>query len=239
MSQPDGTSGSLRPITEVARDLSIAPEHLELYGKDKAKVRPGGTGGGPGQAPGGQIDPGLGDHADAGRRRQDDDVDRAGAGLAADRRAGGARAAAAVDGAGLRPQGGRNRRWRRARSSRRTRSTCSSPAISTRSPRPTTCWPPRSTTGSISAISISTATRVLWKRVLDVNDRALRQIVIGLGGSSQGVPRESSFDITAASEVMAILCLADSRADLEGPARPHSGRLCDEAGRPCWRRRSA
>ncbi len=57
-------------------------------------------------------------------------------------------------------------------------------------------------------------TRVLWKRALDMNDRALRHIVIGLGGHAQGVPRESGFDITAASEVMAILCLADSAADL-------------------------
>ncbi len=56
--------------------------------------------------------------------------------------------------------------------------------------------------------------RVLWKRCMDMNDRALRKIVLGLGGPSMGVPRESGFDITAASEVMAILCLADSRADL-------------------------
>ena len=55
---------------------------------------------------------------------------------------------------------------------------------------------------------------VLWKRCMDMNDRALRKIVLGLGGPSMGVPRESGFDITAASEVMAILCLADSRADL-------------------------
>ncbi len=55
---------------------------------------------------------------------------------------------------------------------------------------------------------------VLWKRCLDMNDRALRKMVIGLGGPRMGVPRESGFDITAASEVMAILCLADSRADL-------------------------
>jgi formate--tetrahydrofolate ligase len=55
---------------------------------------------------------------------------------------------------------------------------------------------------------------VLWKRALDMNDRALRRIVIGLGGKSQGVPRESGFDITAASEVMAILCLATTPADL-------------------------
>ncbi len=56
--------------------------------------------------------------------------------------------------------------------------------------------------------------RVLWKRALDMNDRALRRVVIGLGGPGQGVPRESGFDITAASEVMAILCLAESPADL-------------------------
>ncbi len=56
---------------------------------------------------------------------------------------------------------------------------------------------------------------VLWKRALDMNDRALRKVVIGLGGKGQGgVPRESGFDITAASEVMAILCLATSPADL-------------------------
>jgi formate--tetrahydrofolate ligase len=56
--------------------------------------------------------------------------------------------------------------------------------------------------------------QVVWNRILDVNDRSLRQIVIGLGGKNQGVPRESSFDITAASEVMAILCMADSVAEL-------------------------
>jgi formate--tetrahydrofolate ligase len=57
--------------------------------------------------------------------------------------------------------------------------------------------------------------RVAWKRVLDMNDRALRDIVIGLGGRSEGVPRETGFDISAASEVMAILCLADGIADLK------------------------
>jgi formate--tetrahydrofolate ligase len=56
--------------------------------------------------------------------------------------------------------------------------------------------------------------RVLWPRVMDMNDRALRDIVLGLGGSSNGVPRQGSFDITAASEVMAILCLSSSLADL-------------------------
>jgi formate--tetrahydrofolate ligase len=57
--------------------------------------------------------------------------------------------------------------------------------------------------------------RITWRRVVDVNDRALRHIVIGLGGTANGVPREDGFDIVVASEVMAILCLADSLADLK------------------------
>jgi len=56
--------------------------------------------------------------------------------------------------------------------------------------------------------------RVLWRRVMDMNDRALRNVIIGLGGHKQGVPRESGFDITAASEVMAMLCLAENENDL-------------------------
>ncbi len=56
--------------------------------------------------------------------------------------------------------------------------------------------------------------RALWRRVLDMNDRALRNVIVGLGGSGQGVPRETGFDITAASEVMAILCLAEDEEDL-------------------------
>jgi formate--tetrahydrofolate ligase len=57
--------------------------------------------------------------------------------------------------------------------------------------------------------------RVAWRRVVDINDRALRQIVIGLGGTANGVPREDGFDIAVASEVMAILCLASSLGDLK------------------------
>ena len=57
--------------------------------------------------------------------------------------------------------------------------------------------------------------RIAWKRVLDMNDRALRQIVCSLGGVANGFPREAGFDITVASEVMAILCLASDLADLE------------------------
>ncbi|MBB1123161.1 formate--tetrahydrofolate ligase [Limosilactobacillus albertensis] len=57
--------------------------------------------------------------------------------------------------------------------------------------------------------------RIIWKRVEDVNDRALRNVVTGLGGPMAGVPRETGFDITAASELMAILCLATSLHDLK------------------------
>lgn len=57
--------------------------------------------------------------------------------------------------------------------------------------------------------------RVQWKRVMDMNDRALRKIVNGLGGPGNGVPREDSFDIVVASEVMAIFCLARSLEDLK------------------------
>lgn len=57
--------------------------------------------------------------------------------------------------------------------------------------------------------------RIIWKRVLDMNDRALRNIVIGLGGPGQGIPREDGFDITVASEIMAIFCLATDLQDLK------------------------
>ena len=57
--------------------------------------------------------------------------------------------------------------------------------------------------------------RVVWKRVVDMNDRALRDIIIGLGKKGDGVMRESGFDITVASEIMAILCLATSRENLK------------------------
>ncbi len=57
--------------------------------------------------------------------------------------------------------------------------------------------------------------RITWKRAVDMNDRQLRHVVDGLGGRMQGVPREDGFDITVASEVMAVLCLASSITDLK------------------------
>lgn len=57
--------------------------------------------------------------------------------------------------------------------------------------------------------------RIQWKRVLDINDRALRHVTVGLGGPTSGVPREDGFDITVASELMAVLCLAEDLGDLK------------------------
>jgi len=56
---------------------------------------------------------------------------------------------------------------------------------------------------------------VHWKRVMDMNDRSLRHVIVGLGGTTSGIPRETGFDITAASEIMAILCLAEDMSDLK------------------------
>ena len=67
--------------------------------------------------------------------------------------------------------------------------------------------------------------RVAWRRVMDMNDRALREIVCSLGGVANGYPREAGFDITVASEVMAIFCLATDLEDLKRAARQHHRRL--------------
>ena len=56
---------------------------------------------------------------------------------------------------------------------------------------------------------------ITWKRVIDMNDRALRRIIVGLGGTTSGIPRETGFDITAASEIMAILCITTDLSDLK------------------------
>jgi formate--tetrahydrofolate ligase len=63
--------------------------------------------------------------------------------------------------------------------------------------------------------------RVVWRRVMDMNDRALRDIVCSLGGVANGFPRETGFDITVASEVMAILCLSNDLEDLRSAGQHH------------------
>ena len=67
--------------------------------------------------------------------------------------------------------------------------------------------------------------RVAWRRVMDMNDRALREIVCSLGGVANGFPREAGFDITVASEIMAIFCLASDLDDLKAAHRQHHRRL--------------
>ena len=73
--------------------------------------------------------------------------------------------------------------------------------------------------------------KVLWRRVIDLNDRSLRRVIVGLGGALEGVPRETGFDITPASEIMAVLCLSKDRDDL----RARLGRMIvatDKDGAP-------
>ena len=57
--------------------------------------------------------------------------------------------------------------------------------------------------------------RIVWKRVVDMNDRALRNIIVGLGGTNNSVPHEAGYDITVASEVMAVFCLSESLKELK------------------------
>jgi formate--tetrahydrofolate ligase len=213
MSHSDVNARPLRPIVEVARDLAIAPEHLELYGNDKAKIRLEARAAALEERPEGKlilvsaITP-----TPAGEGKTTTSI-----GLAQGLQQRGARAALALRQPSMGPVFGRKGGATGGGASKVEPSntinlqfTGDFHAITAAHNLLAAAIDNRLHFGDIDL----EATRVLWRRVLDVNDRALRQIVIGLGGSSQGVPRQSSFDITAASEVMAILCLADSRADL-------------------------
>jgi formate--tetrahydrofolate ligase len=83
--------------------------------------------------------------------------------------------------------------------------------------------------------------RVAWRRVMDMNDRALREIVCSLGGVANGYPREAGFDITVASEVMAIFCLAKDLDDLKTRSATSSSPIPASANRcaPATSRRTA
>ncbi len=74
--------------------------------------------------------------------------------------------------------------------------------------------------------------RVTWRRAIDMNDRALRNIVAGLGGVANGSPREDHFDISVASEVMAVFCLARDSGGFAGPAGPQSSSAQGATVRP-------
>jgi formate--tetrahydrofolate ligase len=213
MSHHDETTVSLRPITELARELKIAPEYLEPYGRDKAKVRPDALRAAGEERPVGKlilvsaITP-----TPAGEGKTTTSI-----GLAQGLCRIGKPAALALRQPSMGPVFGRKGGATGGGASRVEPSntinlqfTGDFHAITAAHNLLAAAIDNRLHFGDIDL----DPTRVLWKRALDMNDRALRHIVIGLGGSSQGVPRESGFDITAASEVMAILCLSDSSADL-------------------------
>ena len=200
-----------RPIVGVARDLDIAEEYLEPYGRDKAQVRLEAMAAS-GRNPGTLILVSAITPTPAGEGKTTTSI-----GLAQGLRRIGKRAALALRQPSMGPVFGRKGGATGGGASKVEPSNTINLQF----------------TGDFHAITAAhnllaaaidnhihfrdfnlDPTKVLWKRVLDMNDRALRHIVIGLGGRPQGIPRESGFDITAASEVMAILCLADSPADL-------------------------
>jgi formate--tetrahydrofolate ligase len=201
----------LRPIADVARDLGLAPEHLEPYGRDKAKVRLEALAAAR-RPPGKLVLVSAITPTPAGEGKTTTSI-----GLAQGLRRIGKAACLALRQPSMGPVFGRKGGATGGGASRLE----PSDAINLQF------------TGDFHAVTAAhnllaaavdnrlhfgdTAldpVRVLWKRALDVNDRALRRIVIGLGGNTGGVPRETGFDITAASEIMAILCLAESPADL-------------------------
>jgi formate--tetrahydrofolate ligase len=203
----------LRPIPELAASLGIVPEHLEPYGRDKAKVRLEALEhAARSRSPGKLILVSAITPTPAGEGKTTTSI-----GLAQGLRKLGKNAAIALRQPSMGPVFGRKGGATGGGASRIEPSdtinlqftgdfhaitaahNLLAAAIDNRLHFDETALDPR---------------YVLWKRALDMNDRALRRIVIGLGGPGQGVPREAGFDITAASEIMAILCLADSRAGL-------------------------
>ena len=200
-----------RPIREVARDLGIRPEHLVPYGDDKAKIRLEARESG--RPPGRLVLVSAITPTSAGEGKTTTSI-----GLAQGLAKLGQRACLALREPSLGPTFGR-----------KGGATGGGKSVVVPSEDINLHF-----TGDFHAITAANnmlasivdnhiyhgnplkidARRVLWRRVVDLNDRALRHVVIGLGGKLQGVPRETGFDITPASEVMAILCLADDSEDL-------------------------
>ena len=172
------------------------------------------------------------DHPDAARRGQDDDHGRPRPGDEAHRQEADDQPPPTVDGPDVRHQG----RCGRRRLQPGDPDGAAQPPPDRRLPRrdrgPQPARRRWSTTTSIRATSSGLDLHnITWRRVLDVNDRALRNIVIGLGTKEDGVIRQSGFDITAASEVMAVLALSTSVADM----RARLGRIVvgyTKAGEP-------
>ena len=202
----------VRPITEVARDLGIRAEHLVPYGDDKAKVRLEARAAST-RGPGRLILVSAITPTPAGEGKTTVSI-----GLAQGLAAIGERAALALREPSLGPTFGL-----------KGGATGGGKSIVVPSEDINLHF-----TGDFHAVSAAhnllaalldnhlhfgnrlgvDVRRVLWRRVIDLNDRALREVVLGLGGPLQGVPRESGFDITPASEIMATLCLAEDLDDL-------------------------
>ena len=204
----------MKPIMEIGKSLGIPEKDLIPYGHTKAKVHLDYIDT-PGQEEGRQADPGHRHQPDAGRRRQDDDH----------------------RGPRRRPQP------HRQEGDDRLREPSLGPCFGMKGGAAGGGYaqivPMEDInlhfTGDFHAITSAhnllsamidnhiywgnelgiDTRRVAWRRVMDMNDRALREIVCSLGGVANGFPREAGFDITVASEIMAILCLSTSIADLE------------------------
>ncbi|HEX5043020.1 MAG TPA: formate--tetrahydrofolate ligase [Candidatus Polarisedimenticolaceae bacterium] len=204
--------GGIRPIIEVARRLGLPAEHLVLYGDDKAKVRPAARTAAT-RPPGKLVLVSAITPTDAGEGKTTVAI-----GLAQGLAAIGENACLALREPSLGPTFGA-----------KGGATGGGRAVLVPADDINLHF-----TGDFHAVSAAhnllaalldnsihhgnplgiDPRRVLWRRVLDLNDRALRHVVIGLGGVLEGVPRETGFDITPASEVMATLCLAEDEADL-------------------------
>jgi formate--tetrahydrofolate ligase len=202
---------TVRPITEVAASIGIRPEHLICYGADKAKVDLAARDSG--RPPGRLLLVSAITPTDAGEGKTTTSI-----GLAQGLARLGQRTALALREPSLGPTfgakggatgGGRSRLV--PEEDINLHFTGDFHAISAAHNLLAAMLDNHIHHGNVLDID---PRRVLWRRVIDMNDRALRHIVIGLGGVLEGVPRETGFDITPASEVMAALCLAEDSDDL-------------------------
>jgi formate--tetrahydrofolate ligase len=201
----------LRPIAEVARDLGIAPHHLIPYGDDKAKIRLEARDSG--RAPGNLILVSALTPTGAGEGKTTTSI-----GLAQGLAKKGEKACLALREPSMGPtfgmKGGATGGGKSVlvpTDDINLHFTGDFHAITSAHNLLAAILDNHLHQGNALGIDVR---RVLWKRVMDMNDRSLRKLVIGLGGTGDGIPREASFDITAASEIMAILCLAEDWDDL-------------------------
>ncbi len=206
-----GSSNSVRPITDVAAGLGIASDHLIPYGYDKTKVRLAAQDSG--RQPGRLILVSAITPTDAGEGKTTTSI-----GLAQGFAKLGERVCLALREPSLGPifglKGGATGGGRAIvlpQADINLHFTGDFHAITSANNLLATLLDNHLHHGNALGIE---PRRTLWRRVIDLNDRALRSVVVGLGGDSEGVPRETGFDITPASEVMATLCLAEGEDDL-------------------------